>query len=341
MLPTNNVLPRLKGVLKMSVRNTIKIITLAGAAAVLPGVASAANPTFGDWTATGGTISNTGVNCPSGFSCEVINSGDGFLQANVTETAHPTNVFVQTIITDSAATCDNDTTFCAFTDENFVKTDGSSGSNGISGRQTSNDVALNFSSSVNINTGWALTVATPPPSVVIHQGLSDNPDGTNNNGDEFTTTFDLQINLDNLGAQTGKSMDISQDVGLGAGTTDNQGFVVRERSGDLLAASGTTTLGTATPATVNWAQDLGTPADSDDVMVTWISQDVDIGGAGSSLFAFQSVENKSGTSTIDQLASDFSTTANDPTVAPFDWGNGSDVKATFGDAPGCPGLTDC
>jgi len=313
----------------MSVRNTIKIITLAGAAAMLPGVASAANPTFGDWTATGGTISNAGANCPTGFTCETINSGDGFLQANVTEDADPTNVFVQTIITDSGASCDNTSTFCAFTDENFVKTDGTS--NGIAAKQSSNDTALNFNSSVEINTGWALTVASPPPSVVINQGLSDDPDGTASNGDEFTTTFNLQVNLDSGGTQTGKSMDIAQDVGLGAGTTDNQGFAVRERSGDLLGASGSSTLG---GNTVDWAQDVGTPANSDDVMVTWISQDVDIGGAGSSLFAFQSVENKSGTSsTPDNLVSDFSTTANDPTLPPFDWDTSSDVDATFGAAP--------
>jgi len=305
----------------MSVRNSIKVITLAGAAAMLPGVASAANPTFGDWTATGGTISNTGGNCPTGFSCEVINSGDGFLQANVTEIADPANVFVQTIITDAGATCDNSATFCAFTDENFVKTDGTS--NGIAARQSATDTALNFSSSVVINTGWALT-GPSTRSVDITQALTDDPDGTASTGDEFSTSFDLGINLNTSGVQTGKSMNIAQDVALGT-ATDSQVFDLRERSGDLSVAAGSTTLGTPTPATVDWVA-------GDDVMMAWISQDVDIGGAGSSLFAFQSIENKSGTSsTTVNLASDFSTTANDPTTAPFEWG--ADEVATFGAAP--------
>jgi hypothetical protein len=307
----------------MSVRTTIKIITLAGAATMLPGLASAANPTFGNWTAAGGAIDNTGGSCPTGFTCEQINSGDGFLQSNVSETANPANTFIQTIITDSGATCDNSATFCAFTDENFVKTDGVS--TGIAARQSTVDSAVNFNSSVVINTGWALSVPTPPTSVNITQGLSDDPDGTAANGDEFTTSFNLQVNLDSGGTTTGKAMNITQDVGLGVGGTDNQVFDVRERSGDLLTAPGTATLG---GNSVDWV------ASSDDVLVTWISQDVDIGSSGSSVFAFQSVENLGGTSsTANNLVSDFSTTANDATLPPFDWDASSDVDAAFGAAP--------
>ena len=299
----------------MSVKNTIKVITLAGAASMIPGMASAANPAFGSWTASNGT----GIaGCPTGFSCEVINSGDGFQQANVTEDADPTNVFIRTVITDVASGC-NDFTSCAFSDENFVKTDNTS--TGIAGRQSTNDASVNFTSSVEINTGWALQVPTPPTSVDINQALSDDPDGTAGNGDEFTTSFNLQVNLDGSGAQTGRTMDITQDVGLAsAGSpTDNQEFEVRERSGDLQQTPGSALLG---GNSVSWVN-------GDDMMVTWVSQDVDIGSTGSSLFAFQSVENKSSSA----LVSDFSTTSNDPTNPPFDWAPGSSVDTTFGTAP--------
>jgi len=156
--------------------------------------------------------------------------------------------------------------------------------------------------------------------------LSDDPDGTASSGDEFTTSFNLQVNLDGSGAQTGRTMDITQDVGLAsAGSpTDNQEFEVRERSGSLQQTPGSALLG---GDTVDWVN-------GDDVMVTWVSQDVDIGSTGSSLFAFQSVENKSGSATTaTDLVSDFSTTTNDPTNAPFDWAPGSSVDSTFGTAP--------
>lgn len=300
----------------MKLRNTITLTALAGVITIMPSIASAANPAFGSWTATNG-INITG--CPAGFTCEVINSGDGFQQANVTENADPSNVFVQTIITDVASGC-SDFASCAFSDENFVKTDGIS--TGISGRQSTNDAALNFSSSVEINTGWALDVASPPSSVNINQGLTGDPT-PGQPGDEFVTAFNLLVNLDSNGVQTGRSMNISQDVGLGVGSGDNQVFDVRQLSGTLQTNTGSSTLG-ATPVTVNWQS-------NDDVMVAWIGQDIDIGSIGSSVFAFQSVENF--TAPRAGVTSDFSTTANDPTAAPFDWAVGSDVDATFGAAP--------
>ena len=298
----------------MSVRNSIKIITLVGAASMLPGVVSAATPDFGSWTATNGTSI---AGCPTGFTCAVINSGDGFSQATVTEDADPTNAFIRTVITDVATGC-NDFASCAFSDENFVKTDGTS--NGIAGRQSTTDAALNFSGTVELHTGWA--AATAPANVDINQSLSDNPDGTANNGDEFSTSFNLQVDLDGSGNQTGKSMTVSQDVGLGAGTTDNQVFEVREKSGTQQSTPGSSTLG---GDTVTWAS-------GDDVLVTWISQNVNIGTLGDSVFAFQAVENKT-VPAVGNPASDFSTTSNDPTAAPFDWATGSDVETTFGTAP--------
>ena len=297
----------------MSVRNSIKIITLAGAASMLPGIATAANPAFGAWTATNGT----GIaGCPSGFTCEEINAGDGFSQATVTDNSDATNVFIRTVVTDVAAGC-NDVASCAFSDENFVKTDGTS--TGIAARQSINDSSVNFGSSVEINSGWALVTGTP--NVNISQSLTDDPDGTANNGDEFSTNFDLAVALDSGGNQIGKDMTVTQDVGLGVGSTDNQVFDVREKSGSLQTNSGSSTLG---GDTVSWLS-------GNDVLVTWISQDVDIGSTGSSLFAFQSIENK--TTDPGNPASDFSTTANDPTNAPFDWAAGSDVETTFGTAP--------
>lgn len=293
----------------MSVRKTIKIITLAGVAAIMPDMASAATPAFGSWSSSAAGVI---TGCPAGFTCSVINSGDGFLQANVTD---GTDAFVQTIITDSASSCTPAT--CPFSDENFVKTSGTAGSNGIAAKQSSTDAALGFSSSVEINTGWALT----GQSVDINQTLSDIGTGTASDGDEFDTTFDLAINLHpTTGVQTGKSMNIGQDVKLGVGTTDSQVFDVRERSGDLSVAAGSNNVGGGVATT--WAG-------GNDVMMTWISQNVDIGGAGSSLFAFQSLENITTAPGVPETV--FSTTANDPTAAPFEWD--TDEISTFGAAP--------
>ena len=291
----------------MSVRKTIKIITLAGAAAMLPGVASAATPAFGSWTSTeSGGVSTIG-GCPATFTCTTIISGDDIRQANVTDGV---DSFVQTVITDDAATCTYAT--CDFSDENFVKTDGVS--TGIKARQSITDTSGGFAGSVQINSGWALTGGVP--NVDISQTLSD--PGTGAANDEFDTSFGLEI-----GATTAdKSMDISQSVKLGVGTTDYQDFEVRERSGSFSTVAGTATLPLGGGDSASWVA-------SNDVMVTWIDQVVDIGGAGSSLFAFQSVENK----TVPDLADTFSTTANNPAATPFDWAPSSDVEDTFGVAP--------
>ena len=155
----------------------------------------------------------------------------------------------------------------------------------------------------------------------ISQTLTDDPDGTAANGDEFSTGFNLAVALDSGGNQIGKDMNITQDVGLGVGSTDSQVLDLREKSGTLQTNAGSSTLG---GDTINWAS-------GDDVLVTWISQNVDIGSTGSSVFAFQSVENK--TTDPGAPVSDFSTTSNDPTNPPFDWAGGSDVETTFGAAP--------
>ena len=82
---------------------------------LFPQMVRAANPTFGGWSVP----SDTSIEgCPTGYTCETIDSGDGFTQANVTD---GTGTYVQTIITDSGATCDPST--CSFSDENFVSTD--------------------------------------------------------------------------------------------------------------------------------------------------------------------------------------------------------------------------
>ena len=290
----------------MNIRRTIKMLSLVGAgvtvgATMLPGAATSATPGFGSWSATSGTLSG----CPSGFTCTELVSGDGFRQVQVDDDSSADS-FVWTTVTDTGATGTAST--LGFSDENFVKTDGSS--TGIAANQIVNDTTDGtFNSTVSIQTGFA---GGGNDTVDILQSLSANPDSLADTGDEFDTTFDMTVNLDSAGNQTGRTMDIDQTTALG-NSTDSQEFVIRARAGSALTTTGTLALG---------GNDIGWNA-NDDILLSWVGQSLSLGSLGASLFGFEGLTNN----TQSTQESEFSQSD----AGPFDWDS-----ATFGTAPSFP-----
>lgn len=253
----------------MDIRRTIKMLSLAGAgvaasALLVPGSAISATPGFGAWSASNGTISG----CPSGFSCTELVAGDGFRQVQVNDSNSAAS-YVWTIVTDTGANGSAST--LPFSDENFVKTDGTS--TGIAGQQTVNDTSNgNFNSQVSILTGFAAVGGVN--SVNINQTLTADP--TPAPGDEFSNTFNMKVNLDSAGNQTGRTMQIDQNTALG-NSTDHQIFTIRGAQGTMLTSGGSITLG-GTPVAWNAG---------DDVLLTWVGQGLTLGSLGSSLFGYE------------------------------------------------------
>lgn len=312
----------------MRIRTTIKMLSLVGAsAALLPASSIAAIPGFTGMSASNGTISG----CPATFTCTELVAGDGFRQATVTDGV---DTFIQTVVTDlgaGAATGGTAVDLLPFSDVSYIRNDGSG--SGMLGHQTVDDTATNFTGTTDIATGWA--VVGGGSQIDFAQAFSDD-NGTAITTDDFSNTFNLTQTGDGLGAVTGQSMTIDQNVGMGttSTSTDKQRFVIVAKKGDQLndgnatttTGSATLPLGSTTPAdTVTW-NDANATGGADDVMVAWLGQQVDIGAApgGNSLFGFQSVTNRSTAATT----STFDLTTTDATAAPFDWD-----AATFGTAP--------
>ncbi|VAW86869.1 hypothetical protein MNBD_GAMMA17-753 [hydrothermal vent metagenome] len=338
----------------MKIRNIVKRLALVGAtAALLPlGSALAGGPGFDNIVLQSGTT-GTLIGCPTGNAadCTPLIDGEGFLQQEVVVDGQ---TYIQTIIVDplsSNASGNIDVSTLAFSDITFIQMSGSN--NGIKAMQRLRDDPLDnngadttgnlFEGTTQLLIGaWA--IADEPAGTAnlqITQNFRDNSgtgtaigSGTDasQTEDDFVNDFTLDINLDTAGVQTGKRMDMLQDVGMSDPTVtspgdDFQRFVIRQRSGDLIAGAGTIVLGTPSAGTgtggsVDWT---GT----DDVMVTWLGQSVNLGGSGSSIFGFQSVDNLSDS---DEPISTFSTSeANFTTSSPFSWD-----ATNFGTAPSLP-----
>ena len=286
----------------MNIRRTIKILSLAGAtvaagAVMLPGTATSATPGFGAWSANGGTLSG----CPSGFTCTELVGGDGFRQVQVNDNSS-SDSFVWTIVTDTGVT--GTASSLPFSDENFVKTDGTS--TGIADNQRVNDSSNGtFGGSVQILTGFA---SGGNDTVHIDQSLTANPDGLSNTGDEFSNTFTMDVNLDSAGNQTGRFMSIDQNTALG-NATDVQIFAIRGAAGTALTTGDSLTLG---GDTVSWNA-------GDDVLLSWVGQGLTLGSLGSSVFGFEGITNN--TPSTPTTASEFSqaTTGASNSTSPFPW----------------------
>ncbi len=334
------LLPNNRG-FDMKIRNVVKSLAMVGAAAALLPISSAmaAGPGFDSIvvnTGTTGTLSG----CPAAAtSCKTLIDGEGFLQQEVVVGA---DTFIQTVIIDplaAAAVANTDVTTLAFSDITFIQMAGSS--NGIAGLQTLMDDPadgtgdlFNATSELAIGT-WADNGGA---DLQIDQtfrnnggtGVAIGATGATQTEDDFVNSFSLSVNLDGAGLATGKTMDMTQDVGMSDPTVsapgnDFQRFVIRQRSGDLMTSAGTLTLqpnatSPGTGGTATWAA-------TDDVMVAWLGQRVGLGGLGTSTFGFESVNDV----TDGAVISTFSTSSTDVTASPFAWDAGN-----FGTAPVLP-----
>jgi hypothetical protein len=341
----------------MKLQHSIRTAVLAGLAVIAIPYTAQAALTFDSWTVSSGAISYT---CPAGITCTTLVTGEGFLQQEYND---GTNSYIQTIITD--ATASGNPGSLSYSDESFVRATGTSA--GIVGKQTISDnttPGFTFTSSSELYTGWG--VAEKPgnkANLNISQGFIDTG-VANVYGDEFSSNFDLKVNLDTSGNQTGKSMSIGQVVEMGDGsaanTQDIQRFIVEQRAGDLQTQSnagfrlgstsfdvgtgvalngtdGTSAIGTGGDGTAN--SGAATWQSGDDVMLVWLGQEVSAQTPGStgglSIFGYESVtvvgDTTNPTPTTDQFASTFSTstpgvdTATVDTSKPFNWD-----EATFG-----------
>jgi hypothetical protein len=341
----------------MKLQHSIRTSVLAGLAVIAIPYTAQGALTFDSWSVSNGAISYT---CPTGITCTTLVSGEGFLQQEYND---GTNSYIQTIITDAAATGAPTAGDLTYSDESFVRATGTSA--GIVGKQVISDnttAGFTFTSGSELYTGWGVTEKpTGKANLNITQGFTD-VGVANTYGDEFSSNFDLKVNLDTAGNQTGKSMTIGQVVEMGDGsvvnTQDIQRFIVQQRAGDLQTATnagfelGSTSFDTGTGAAINGTAGsdatgitggVATWAPGDDVMLVWLGQEVSASTPGSSgglsIFGYESVTVVGGntpgtttpTGTPDQFASTFSTATPgvDTTVVdsskPFNWD-----EATYG-----------
>ena len=301
-------------------RKGLTITSMAGAVAMaMSGAAFAAGPTtniqFGNTTTDASGNVSASYCATANISCQVVATGTGFAQIQVTDNTLATpETYIHTVVDDSTQ---------GFLDETFVRVVISNGGtsttneNGLLGQQTITQDG--FGSTTNVNTGWA-NVATNDPTITIVQTLADA--GTAQTGDEFDGFFGYKAVTDANGQRTSYAMDISQNAGLYQASTGNgvngdvQSFALRERSG---AFNGTTaTAGNG--AAITWSA-------TDDVKAIWLGQDVALPETGQtnradmarSYFGFVSYEN-------------VTATANG--VDAGEYSSSSDIGGLFVDGPG-------
>ncbi len=287
-------------------RNT-KLATAIGAA-MLPGLAFAVPPQFGEWSVTGGDVDPCAA-LTNVESCEVMVFDSGFVQAQLKGTDGKT--YIKSIVTDQDATGTPAGGDLAFYDENFVRitfssqtssVPGGAGSDpGFMGKQvildTTTSSVTKFSSETEIRTGWGET-ELGGPNVAINTTIAT-IDGAGDPNGLFESVFDFQGNNDpDTGQQTGTRLNIDQNVSLStdaATDDDRQVFAFRSRTGDLLNSNGV--WGSSTDdATIDDPFDgIGGPesvpwVEGGTISAFWIGQNVatpGVGGGASEFFAIQ------------------------------------------------------
>ena len=272
----------------MKLQHSIRTTVLTGLAVIAVPYTAQAALTFDSWSVTSGAISYT---CPATVTCTTLVTGEGFLQQEYND---GTNSYIQTIITDATATGNPTAGNLTYSDESFVRATGTSA--GIVGKQTITDnttAGFTFTSSSELYTGWGVSESGGAPNLNISQGFTDT--GVSPvYGDEFSSNFNLKVNLATDGTQTGKSMTIGQVVEMGDGsaanTQDIQRFIVEQRAGDLQTQAntgfklGSTSFDTGTSAPINGtagsaATGIADPnvgatwKAGDDVMLVWLGQE--------------------------------------------------------------------
>ncbi len=270
-------------------KGIFKLAAVAGAVAALYGGASFAQvpvevATFDQWTANNGTIS---YNCPAGWTCSTIASGNGFLQVSMQQ-AGAQDAYIRTIVTDQNATVDPTLVNPSFADETVVLMTvnlgggGAANPQGILGKQTINQTTpdgTQFTANTSIATGWGLGAGGFADAISIDQQLVNQ--GGAGYADDFVSNFFYDADADNNGdgLPDGFNMQLDQVVGLkqaGVGSdTDLQVFTLRQIQGTKQAATGTASLPTGQSLNYN---------PGDNIKATWIGQTIDLtaqpGGTG-------------------------------------------------------------
>jgi hypothetical protein len=267
---------------------------------------------FVGWSVNGGDVDETtGGICASGvdtgFTCSVVAEGKGFKQINVTEVADASSgtSYIMTVVTDQTATGTSGVDL-AFSDVSFVKMKLTLGGptaaeeSGITAHQEIIENGGGFTSSSDINTGWA----DQGINVAISQSLTDNAT-VDFAGDNFTSSFEYRSQNLADGTRTGFEMAIDQVAGLGTGNTntdksDIQAFALREKQGSMLTTSRASTdplmIDTADANGVSWDAYDATANVSDDIKAIWIGQQINLGtgstnGSLGSSFGYLSFQN--------------------------------------------------
>ncbi|MFZ5595176.1 MAG: hypothetical protein ACOY4D_13155 [Pseudomonadota bacterium] len=327
-------------------RKTIKVISSAGSVAMLlAGTAMAAPPTgvgFDNWEISGGNVdvvgAGTGNPCPTGYTCQELAKGTGFLQQQITETASGKKYF-WTVISEGADGAAN-LAGRPFASEDFVQL-GTGGSSvpGLYANQRISDgtvspigtaqssVTNGFSTSTQISTGWAVNNVANSAETVINLNVSDA--GVAAANDEFLSAFNVVSATPALGgANVVSALTVDQVAWIGdttaaAAPSDRQHFYTK-----LVASTAASPVGgfTFTPGGGAAVTVQGTPVDwtsGDKIQVVWVGQT--IGGLGS--FGAENLTQVTGT-TLGTVSSS-STTA----TGPWDWTAGGTLATQFGTAP--------
>jgi hypothetical protein len=323
---------------------------LGGASLLLLAVAPAkALPVFDNWSVANGAVN---VNCPNGFTCETLTTGDGFAQVQWVDTNNG-DTYIQTVITDTGASGGSPSAL-NYSDESFVML---GGSNGISSRQhyiqdDTNTTGTLFDNTAELNTGWA-QVNPGDPDMTVSQLLTVDADLVGGGSDTFTgnnfrSQFDMELIHDTAGTATGSSISISQDSGLGStgdpdSEDDIQKFRIVHLQGDYVTGPGSLTLDPSSATAgdggnVQWIA-------GDDIMLRWIGQNINLGAQGTAVFGYEGIVkyvNGSNSATIASEATTFSTASTgikEDTTAPIDpegYETPFDWDTAFGTEPTIP-----
>lgn len=319
------------------------------------------------WTITAGAIDANAL-CTGDISCKTLSSDDGFLQQQVSNSATGTK-YIRVIMTDAGGVSGDPTltgasadlafateTYTPYLTNSECNTAVSIGTEianpqdcqGIAAKQVVRDLSRNFESIADIQRNFAKSAegnTVDMYNVDLYQSISEADFFT-----DFTKTnysyWECGFSGCNNNTVIGGRLDINAEVLTGdpGDTTTKQKFAHRVREGwqgrqsggwfmsDPVTTPGSLTLG---GVTVDYGQGGGGfgPAPADDIVMTWLAEN-------NNGFAYQSVENLSGTSTTGNNFAEerLLININDPSgppvgtvIDPFDWD-----PTNFGAAPSLP-----
>ena len=246
-----------------SIQSTVACISVPCALAAPP-------QAYDQWSI--GSNDNISATCPSGFSCETVVSGNGFLQQNLTNESGGDDFFHTVMVTEAA---DQQ----SFIDENFVRQSdnpnplatGIFDKQSISFAQTTKVADSQFDMNTQLRPGWDST--NTEPNVEINQNINEASrkmyfGNKFYEGDYSLDTY-IAINTDANGVRTGYLQELDQRVkdpgqlmqsncdltddgcrkdnveGTGGfyAEIDTQVFALRRKSGDYTSAGSATLSG--------------------------------------------------------------------------------------------------